>query len=317
MNFDRLRNPFPYSDSNKRYHTFDYWLRQRFGGKVFKVPLNIGLSCPNRDGAKGVGGCTYCLGGSGAFAGDPTLSVTEQFAQMSAQMRQKWPGGKCIAYYQAGTNTYAPVEYLRHCFEPILAMPDVAGIAVATRADCLPPDVVEYLVQLSRRTFLMVELGLQTVWDDTAERINRCHTYDDFLEGYHALSQRGVSVCVHLINGLPGEDASHMRESARRIAALRPFGVKLHLLHVLRGTKLASEYESGAFEALPMEQYVQIVCDQLELFPSETVIQRVTGDGARDSLIAPLWSLRKLVVMNEIDKELKRRNSWQGKNFTP
>lgn len=307
---------FKYSDDNKRYHTWNYHLRHKFGGKVFKVALNAGFTCPNIDGTKGVGGCTYCSSlGSGDFAGDAQQTILEQFNAVKAKMHQKWPEAKYIPYFQAHTNTYAPADVLRAKFEPVLAQENVVGLSIATRADCLNSDALDYLSELNERTYLIVELGLQSIFDKTGEHINRCHSYAEFLEGYDKLRQRGINTCVHLINGLPGETADMMLESAKAVAALRPHCVKLHLLHILKNTKIAAEYESGGFNLLTLPEYVNIITNQLEVFHEDTVIQRLTGDGGRDSLIGPLWSLKKFVVLNEIDKELLRRDTCQGAKF--
>ena len=307
---------FKYSDDNKRYHTWNYHLRHKFGGKVFKVALNAGFTCPNIDGTKGVGGCTYCSSlGSGDFAGDAQQTILEQFNTVKAKMHQKWPEAKYIPYFQAHTNTYAPADVLRAKFEPVLAQENVVGLSIATRADCLNSDALDYLSELNERTYLIVELGLQSIFDKTGEHINRCHSYAEFLEGYDKLRQRGINTCVHLINGLPGETADMMLESAKTVAALRPHCVKLHLLHILKTTKIAAEYESGGFNLLTLPEYVNIITNQLEVFHEDTVIQRLTGDGGRDSLIGPLWSLKKFVVLNEIDKELLRRDTCQGAKF--
>ncbi len=313
-----MENPFLYSDTNKRYHTFHYFLKQKFGCKVAKISLDAGFTCPNIDGTKGVGGCTYCSSkGSGDFAGDKNLPLCEQFEQIRAMMGKKWADTKYIPYFQAHTNTYAPLEVLKEKFEQALTFPDVVGLAIATRADCISEETADYLAELSKRTYLEVELGLQSVHDVTGERINRCHSYADFLEGYQKLADRGIPVCVHIINGLPGENREMMLETARTLSRLSLHSVKIHLLHVLKGTVMAQQLEAGEFELLSREEYVQTVCDQLELFPPELVIQRVTGDGEREALIGPEWSLKKLCVMNEIDKELVRRNSWQGKKYCP
>ena len=308
---------FFYSNDNKRYYTWNYYLRQKYGQKVCKIPLNAGFSCPNRDGTCGSGGCTFCSGQqSGDFGGDPSLPIPEQFAQMQAVFAKKWPEALFIAYFQAGTSTYAPLPVLREKFETALALPGVVGLSIATRADCLPP-VLDYLTNLARRTDLTVELGLQTVHDQTARQINRGHNYAAFLAGYRALTDRGIPVCVHLINGLPGETGEMMRQSVRQVAALRPFAVKLHLLHLLQGTALAAQYRAAPFPLLEKEEYVRLICDQLELLPPQTVIQRLTGDGDRRALIGPLWSVRKREVLNAIDWELSRRDTVQGARFSP
>ena len=311
-----MQNNFKYSDDNKRYHTWNYHLRHKFGKKVFKVALNGGFTCPNIDGTKGFGGCTYCSSmGSGDFAGDAQKSILEQFNEVKERMHQKWHDALYIPYFQANTNTYAPVSALKEKFEPVLAQENVVGLSIATRADCLSDEVIEYLSELNQRTYLIVELGLQSIFDETGERINRCHTYAEFLDGYNRLKECGINICVHLIDGLPGETKEMMIESAKAVAELKPHCVKLHLLHVLKDTKIAAEYEQGGFELLSLEDYVDIIVSQLELFSEETVIQRLTGDGGRNSLIGPLWSLKKFVVLNEIDKELLRRDTYQGAKF--
>lgn len=310
-----MKNNFRYSNDNKRYHTWNYHLQNMFGGKVFKVALNGGFTCPNIDGSKGVGGCIYCSGGSGDFAGDPSHNILTQFDEVRERMHQKWSEAKYIPYFQAHTNTYAPAAVLRERFEGVLSRDNVVGLSIATRADCLEDDVLEYLSELNERTYLIVELGLQTIYDKTGELINRCHTYADFLEGYEKLSERGINVCVHLIDGLPGETREMMLESARAVAELKPHCVKLHLLHVLKNTRLAEMYAKGEFELMTLEDYVEIIVSQLELFPEETVIQRLTGDGGRDSLIGPKWSLKKFVVLNEIDKLMLRLDTYQGAKY--
>lgn len=311
-----MENPFRYSNTNKRYHTFTYFLEQKFGRKVAKISLDAGFTCPNIDGSKGVGGCIYCSArGSGDFAGDQSLSLREQFEQVRQVMNQKWPDAVYIPYFQAHTNTYAPLEVLKEKFEEALSFPDVMGLAIATRADCITDEIADYLGELAQRTYLEVELGLQSIHDVTGERINRCHSYADFLEGYQKLADRGINICVHIIDGLPGEDREMMLETARRLSHLKLHSIKIHLLHVLKGTVMEQQLAEGQFRLLTREEYVGIVCDQLELLPPQMVIQRVTGDGERESLVGPEWSLKKLCVMNEIDKELVRRNSFQGKNF--
>lgn len=306
-------NGFIYSDDNKRYHTWNYHLRHKFGCKVMKIALNAGFTCPNIDGTKGTGGCSYCSSsGSGDFAGSPDESIIRQFEDIKEKMHKKWKSGKYMPYFQAHTNTYAPVEVLRERFEGVLRQSGVVGISIATRADCLGEDVLEYLSELNKRTYLIVELGLQSVFDRTGEIINRCHTYAEFLEGYNALTERGINVCVHLINGLPGETKEMMIESARTVGKLHPHCVKLHLLHILKNTRMARDFEEGRVKLLTKEEYVDIIVNQLEVLPPETVIQRLTGDGGRDSLIGPLWSLKKFEVLNSIDKELERRDTMQG-----
>jgi len=304
-------SPFPHSDTNKRYHTYDYYLRRKFGGKCARITLDAGLTCPNIDGTRGVGGCVFCSRrGSGDFCEDVTLSIAEQFDLRRTAMQRKWAEAKFIPYFQSRSNTYAPVEVLREKFEAALAMPDVVGLAIATRADCLADDVVEYLHELAQRTHLTVELGLQTAHDSTAAAMNRGHTWAEFVAGYEKL--RGLDVCVHIVNGLPGETHEMMLDTARAVAELAPRFVKIHMLHLLEGTWLAEMYHVAPFDMLTLEQYAAIVCDQIELLPPEVVLMRLTGDGKAEDLVAPHWTLKKFVVLNEIDKELVRRASWQG-----
>lgn len=306
-------NPFPFSDDNKRYLTYSCYLKRRFGCKVMKLPLNTDLGCPNRDGTKGTGGCIFCSAKrSGDFAGDPGSDILTQLEGIRQLMSRKWSEGKYIPYFQAGSNTYADVGTLKKMFETALSFENTVGLSIATRADCIDEEKAEMLAGLAGRTYLTVELGLQSIHDKTAELCNRCHSYEDFLAGYRLLSERGINVCVHLINGLPGESREMMLESAAAVAELRPHAVKLHLLHILRGTRLAEMYERREFEAMKREEYISLICDQIELMPQETIIERVTGDGKRSELIAPLWSLKKFCVMNDIDKELYRRGTYQG-----
>ena len=310
-----MDNPFPFSDTNKRYHTQSYYLKQRFGCKVMKISLNCGFTCPNIDGTKGVGGCTYCSAGSGEFAGQPWQTVTEQFRQIKEQMNKKWSEGLYIPYFQANTNTYGSVERVRFLTEEALNQENVVGISISTRPDCVSEEMADYLGALAQRTYLTVELGLQTVHDKTADMINRCHSYSDFLACYEQLRKRSINVCVHLINGLPGEDFDMMMQSAYEMSRLELHSIKLHLLHILRGTVMAEQYSRGEIIPMTLEEYRDIICAQLEIFPPELIIQRVTGDGGRDSLLAPMWSLKKFTVMNEIDKKLAADNSWQGKKY--
>lgn len=307
-----MYNPFEYSLDNKRYHTWNYYLQKKFGCKVSKVALNGGFTCPNIDGTRGRGGCSYCMGGSGEFAGAPEKSISEQFGEVALRMGKKWQDTKYIPYFQANTNTYAPLPRLRALYEEALAQENVVGLAIATRPDSISPEVMDYLTELSKRTYLLVELGLQSIFDGTGQRINRCHSYAEFETCYGELKRRGIDVCVHLIFGLPGETPDMMLESVRTVAALKPDCIKLHLLHILKGTKMAEEYARGEFRCLELEEYVNLIVDALELLPPETAVQRLTGDGGRDSLIAPLWSLKKFVVLNEIDKEMVRRDTVQG-----
>jgi hypothetical protein len=298
----------------KRYYTFNEHLREKFGGKIFKVSLDAGFTCPNRDGTLGQGGCIYCSArGSGDFAGEQGLSIHDQFLEVTDRMQKKWPRAQYIAYFQAYTNTYAPVERLRAVYEEALAEDNVVGLAISTRPDCLPEDVLDYLEELNQKTYLWVELGLQSIHDRTMELIERGHNYVQFLKGLDLLHSRGIQVCAHLILGLPGETKAEMLETAQAVAKLPLRGIKIHLLHVLKGTPLAAIYQCEPFELMAKDDYVSLVVDILEIIPSEMVIHRLTGDGPPDELIGPRWSRKKWEVLNAIDAELVRRDTWQGK----
>lgn len=308
-------NPFPFSDSNKRYHTYDYYLRRRYGGKCVKLSLDAGLTCPNIDGTCGLGGCIYCSPrGSGDFtyAG---LSLAEQYRRQRELLGRKWETLRCIPYLQAHTNTYAPIDTLRRIYREVLALPDAVAFHIATRADCLSDEVLLLLREVSERIDLTVELGLQSIFDETAARINRGHSFSDFLSGYRALRAAvpRARISVHLINGLPGENADMMLRSAEEVASLAPDEMKFHLLHVLEGTPLAALYRRGEYTPMALSDYVSVLVSQLERIPPETVIGRVTGDGDPKTLLAPLWSLKKFTVINAIDSEMVQRDTYQGK----
>ena len=300
----REENPFPNSDSNKRYYTFDYYLRRRFGEKCAKISLDAGFTCPNIDGTAGRGGCIYCSGGSSGAQGFGTLR--EQFDAGAEVIRKKWDCKKFIPYLQAHTNTYAPVSVLERVYGEALSLPGAVMLAIATRADCLSDDVVLLLKRTAQKIPLLVELGLQSANDRTARVIGRGHDFAAFRDGYERLRQAGgdISVCIHLINGLPGETREDMLSSARQVAALSPDMVKIHLLHVLRGTRLCEMYEKGEYTPMTKEEYVDTVVRQIELLPPDTVVARVTGDGTEGQLVAPLWSRRKTCIANDIDKAL-------------
>ncbi|MCM2604723.1 TIGR01212 family radical SAM protein [Rossellomorea marisflavi] len=309
-------NPFPYAADQKRYHTWNYHLRGHFGHKVFKVALDGGFDCPNRDGTAAFGGCTFCsAAGSGDFAGNRAESLEKQFHDIKDKMHNKWKDGKYLAYFQAFTNTHAPVEVLRERYESVLKQDGVIGLSIATRPDCLPDDVVEYLAELNERTYLWVELGLQTVHEKTAGLINRAHDYECYKEGVRKLRKHGIRVCSHIINGLPLETDDMMLETAAEVAKLDVQGIKIHLLHLLKGTPMVKQYEKGLLEFLDFDRYIQLVCDQLEIIPPEMVVHRITGDGPIDLMVGPMWSVNKWSVLNAIDDEMKRRESWQGKYY--
>ncbi|KIO60927.1 hypothetical protein B4064_2559 [Caldibacillus thermoamylovorans] len=309
-------NPFPYTNDHKRYHTWNYHLRNHFGHKVFKISLDGGFDCPNRDGTVAYGGCTFCsAAGSGDFAGNRVEPIEVQFQSIKEKMHQKWKDGKYIAYFQAFTNTHAPVDVLREKYETALKQDGVVGLSIATRPDCLPDDVVEYLAELNERTYLWVELGLQTVHEQTAKLINRAHDFQTYVDGVEKLRKHHIRICSHIINGLPMETPEMMMETAKAVAALDVQGIKIHLLHLLKGTPMVKQYEKGMLKFLTFDDYVNLVCDQLEILPPEMIVHRITGDGPIDLMIGPMWSVNKWEVLNAIDAELERRNSYQGKFY--
>lgn len=302
--------------NNKRFYSHNQYLRDTFGEKTFKIALDGGFTCPNRDGSISVGGCSFCSPrGSGEFIVNAQDAIVKQFQGYQEMIHKKWKTGKYIAYFQAFSGTYAPVSVLKERFEPMLLLENVVGLSIATRPDCLPPEVLDYLAHLNTRTHLWVELGLQTVHDKTANLFHRGYEYFVFEKAVENLRKLGISLCVHLINGLPGEDHSMMMETAKRVAALDVQGVKLHLLHIVKGTEMEKSYHRGEVSPLKKYDYVNLVCDQLEVLPKEMVIHRLSGDGKRESLVAPLWSLKKWELLNAIDQSLEERNSWQGKFY--
>ncbi|MFC4409722.1 TIGR01212 family radical SAM protein [Chungangia koreensis] len=309
---------YPFPSDGKRYYTWNRHLRDHFGSKVFKVSLDAGFDCPNRDGTVAYGGCTFCsVAGSGDFAGKKIDPIDVQFEDIKQKMHRKWKDGKYLAYFQAYTNTHAPLPVLKEKFETALQQEGVVGLSIATRPDCLPDDVVEYLAELNERTYLWVELGLQTVHEKTAKLINRAHDYQTYIEGVEKLRRHGIRVCSHIINGLPLEDREMMMETAREVAKLDVQGIKIHLLHLLKGTPMVKQYEKGLLQFLNRDEYIQLVVDQLEILPPQMIIHRITGDGPINLMIGPMWSSNKWDVLNGIDAELVRRNSWQGKYSSP
>lgn len=303
---------FSYTDDNKRYHTLSYHNRHTYGCKVHKAAIDAGFTCPNIDGSKGVGGCIYCSGGSGYFTEDSAVSVTEQFKAEEKRIRAKYPDALITAYFQAHTNTYAPAEKLEALYREAIAA-GADSLAIATRADCIDESKVQLLSSLG--VPVTVELGLQTIHDSTATLINRCHTTAEFTSGYQLLKEHGIRVCVHIINGLPNEDTPMMLRTAEALGKLRPDGVKIHLMHVIKGTALADMYDSGKYTPMTKDDYIETVIKQLELIPPETVIERITGDGDKRTLLAPLWSMDKISVLGGIDKRMAELDTWQGRSF--
>ncbi len=306
-------NLFKYNYNNKRYHTLDYEYHKTFNCKIAKISLNGDFTCPNIDGTKGYGGCIYCSKlSSGEFAGDKTKSLTEQFYDIKNIIDKKWKNCKYIGYFQANTNTYAPLYELKKKYEEILNIEGVVGLSISTRCDSISDDVLDYLEELNKRCYLTIELGLQTIHESTSKLINRCHDLQTFDDMVKKLQKRNIRVVVHIINGLPYETKEMMIETVKHLNNLKIDGIKIHMLHILKDTALEKLYLKEKFHVLTKDEYIDIVCDQLEYLNEEIVIHRITGDAKLDDLIEPKWLIKKFSVLNDIDKELEKRNSYQG-----
>lgn len=302
---------FQYSLDNKRYHTLNYYFKNKYGKKTFKVSLNGNFSCPNKVNGKG---CIFCSRlGSGDFAGNKEKDLITQFNEIKEIMERKWPDSYYIGYFQANTNTYAPLEELKEKYETILNLPNVVGLNIATRSDAISDTCYDYLEELNKRTDLIVELGLQSIHKKTLKFINRGHDLQNFEESVKELQKRNIKVVVHIINGLPGETKEDMLETVKYLNTLKIDGIKIHMLHIIKNTDLADYYEEHPFHILTKEEYIDIVINQLELLDPKIVIHRITGDPKKEDLIEPTWLLKKFCVLNDIDKEMVRRNTYQGK----
>ena len=302
---------------DKRYYSLDCYLKRTFGEKVYRLALNGGMTCPNRDGTLGTRGCIFCsAGGSGDFASSPARSVSEQIEDAILRIRPKSNCKTFIAYFQAYTNTYAPVSYLRRIFTEAVTHPKIAALSVATRCDCLPEEVLELLAELNRQKPVWVELGLQTMHPSTLALIRSGFSPEQYRAAVAALHRRHLSVVTHLILGLPGETKEMMRQSVSFVASMPVFGTKLQLLHILKGTDLGRMYETEPFPLFTLEEYCDFVAECIAMLPPETVVHRITGDGPRALLTAPLWSTDKKRVLGAIQKRLRERDLWQGKFYT-
>lgn len=304
---------FKYTLDNKRYHTLNYHVKTKYNCKVVKVSLNAGFSCPNMDGTVGYGGCIYCSkSGSGEFGGDKNKSLLEQFNEIKEKISKKWPNSKYIAYFQARTNTYAPLEVLKEKYESVLNIDNVIGLAIATRCDAITDETLDYLTELNKRTNLTIELGLQTIHEETSKLINRCHTLSQFETMVKKLQERNIEVVVHIINGLPYETKEMMIETVKYLNSLNIDGIKIHMLNITKNTTLANMYKENPFHILTKEEYIDIVINQLEYLNPKIVIHRITADPDPKDLIEPTWLLKKFCLLNDIDKEMKKRNTYQG-----
>jgi radical SAM protein (TIGR01212 family) len=300
-------------DKNKRYNSIDRYYKAKYGKKVAKISLNGNFSCPNKDGKKGFGGCIYCSeSGSGDFAGDKALDILTQFDQIKTIIDKKWPDSLYMPYLQANSNTYGNVEKLKEVYEPLTTLKDIVGISIATRADCFDEEIYAYLADLNKRVPLQIELGLQTIHEHTAKLINRKTELKEFKDAIYRLREIGIEIVVHIINGLPYESKLDMLETIKFINTLDIQGVKIHSLLVLKNTALANLYEKEKFKILSLEEYVDITVSQIELLRPDIIIHRLGADSSLEDLIEPLWTRKKLVVMNEIDKLLRKKDSYQG-----
>lgn len=300
----------------KKYYTLNHFLRNKFGEKVFKISLDAGFSCPNRDGTISKGGCLYCSErGSGDFAGDRNFSISSQFQDIKAMMKNKWKSGKYIAYFQAYTNTYGEIQELRRKYEEAIKQEGVVALAIATRPDCLSQEVIELVSEYNSKLYTWMELGLQTSNEKTAKIINRGYTLDIFEDALGRLRRKNIDVVVHTIFGLPGESREDMLNTIKYLANKDIQGIKIHLLHLLKGTPLVKLYEQGKLRFLEKDEYIDLVCEAITLLPESIVIHRLTGDAPRNLIIGPMWSLKKWEVLNDIDKKLNDEELYQGKAF--
>ncbi len=307
-------NPYKNSCDNKRYYTISYYFKKKYNQKVAKVPLNAGFTCPNRDGTKGIGGCTFC---SEKGSGDSILKFDQdletQYEQGLKRMRKKWPDCLGFAYFQSYTNTYADLETIKKIYDPFYAREDVLGVCIATRADCLEEDVLEYFANKAREKETWIEIGLQSVHEKTIQRLNRCHSTNEVWEALKKIKNTQIKSCVHIINSLPYETKEEMIDTVKELSK-HPFdAIKIHMLHLIQNTALAKQYKESPFPILSLEEYVDVVVRQLEYLPYDCIIERLTGDGMADDLIEPEWTIKKTIVTNEIDKKMAKENTWQGK----
>ena len=310
-----MNNPFRYSDTNLRYHSYSYYLKDKYHQKVFKVPLNAGFTCPNRDGKCGVGGCRFCSShGSGDII-TTNDDLQQQFKIGKDVMLKKWPNGKAIAYFQAFSNTYASLDHLKKVFQPFILDNDILELAIATRPDCLDTEKILYFSTINKIKPLTIELGLQSINDQTMRSMNRGHDHSCLYDVVNQLKLTDIRICVHIINGLPYETPEMMLATAKAVADMNVNGIKIHMLNILKDAQIAQDYLNGKINLLSEKEYIAIVIKQLELLPPEMVIERLTGDGLRNNLLAPLWILKKTVVLNDIAKEMVRLDTWQGKKY--
>lgn len=311
-----MENNFKYSFNEKRYHTFNYYLKTKYNCKVAKVILDAGFSCPNRDGKKGYGGCIFCSNkGSGDSNNYSSQDILDQYENNKKIMDNKWPNNLYIPYFQSYSNTYGPLEKINNMLEPFIHKDEVCEIAISTRCDCLEDDVLEYLDSLTKYKTIWIELGLQTSNDKVGEILNRQYTFNDLKCALDRLNKTNIKTCIHIMNGLPFESKQDMLQTVKDISHLNFDAIKIHMLHIIKDTVLADMYEKNHYELLNREEYIELVVKQLELLRPEVVIQRLTGDPIKDELIEPKWLLNKTTILNDIDKLMRKLDTYQGKYY--
>lgn len=303
---------FNYSNDNKRYHSLHFYNKQKYGGKVYKAAINAGLTCPNIDGTLGVGGCIYCESGSAYFT-KGNLSIEDQIVSEIERINKNGKQNKFIAYFQSNTNTYTDVDTLKSMIEKAMAFDEIVGVTLSTRTDCIDEEKLDLLLEFNKIKEISLEFGLQTIHNETLKMINRCQTFENFVKGFEKVKKSGLRSCIHIINGLPNETENMMIETAKAVGDLNPDAIKIHMLHIAKGTTLAKMYEERPFSLLSREEYIDIVVKQLEYIPQTTVIERLTGDGDKAKLIAPMWTADKIATLGGIDKFMAEKNTYQGK----
>ena len=311
-----MENNFKYSFNEKRYHTFNYYLKTKYNCKVAKVMLDAGFSCPNRDGKKGYGGCIFCSNkGSGDSNNYSSQDILDQYENNKKIMDNKWPNNLYIPYFQSYSNTYGPLEKIKNMLEPFIHKDEVCEIAISTRCDCLEDDVLEYLDSLTKYKTIWIELGLQTSDDKVGEILNRQYTFNDLKGTLDRLNKTNIKTCIHIMNGLPFESKQDMLKTVKDISHLNFDAIKIHMLHIIKDTVLANMYEENHYNLLSREEYIELVVKQLELLRPEVIVQRLTGDPIKDELIEPKWLLNKTTILNDIDKLMRKLDTYQGKYY--
>ncbi len=306
-------NPYPNSEDNKRYQTWNYYTKKHYGYRLYKVPLDGDFTCPNRDGTCGYGGCVFCGGGSSSFPGHTSDDLWQQYRERKKVFERKWPEGQPLAYFQSYSNTYAPLAHLRQLYDPFVQAEEIRGLVISTRSDCLDDDVISLLCEINEKKDVWVELGLQSIHDRTLQEMNRGHDFASFMTAVDRLSRTPLKISVHIIDGWPAESEQMQLETAKAVGRMPVDAVKIHMLHVLENTPLAERYRQENFPLLSKEQYTSLVARQLTYLHPDMVIERITGDGLLPQLLAPMWTVKKISVINDIDMIMAANDWWQGK----